>query len=137
VFTILSDKEKRDFYDKYGTEEEFREKYQKQHFHDQRHMEEMDPFEIFEMFFSGKMPKRGNVRYHYAEDNDDEDGVANGNGNRRRRVINKTTWTQFLPLVLLFIMYVVTYLIQSVTLRINILRNRCTALFDRMSFLMN
>ena len=42
AFKILSDKEKRIFYDKYGTEEEFREKYEKQYHHQDD--EEVDPF---------------------------------------------------------------------------------------------
>jgi DnaJ-class molecular chaperone len=44
AFKILSDKEKRQFYDKYGTEEEFREKYQQQYHHQED--EEIDPFVI-------------------------------------------------------------------------------------------
>jgi len=54
AFTVLSDKEKREFYDKYGTEEEYREKYHQAH-QNQQNEEDLDPFDLFNMFFNGNM----------------------------------------------------------------------------------
>ena len=63
AYQCLSDTEKRQFYDKYGNEEEFRQKYYQTH---QYYEEEMDPYDIFEILFGGP-------------------GMMNGRGRRRGR----------------------------------------------------
>lgn len=63
AFSILSDKEKKEFYDKYGTEEEFREKYAQQN--NQRYREEMDAFDLFEILFTGGDARFGRTRHVY------------------------------------------------------------------------
>ena len=52
AYTTLTDPKKKEIYDKYGSEEQFREKYYQEH-QQQFNEQEIDPFDIFEAFFSG------------------------------------------------------------------------------------
>ena len=65
AYQCLSDPEKKSFYDKYGNEEEFRQRYYQAH---QHYEEEMDPYDIFEILFGiPNMQGRGrrrNRNYH-------------------------------------------------------------------------
>jgi DnaJ family protein B protein 12 len=70
AYQCLSDPEKKNFYDKYGNEEEYRQRYYQAHHHDE---EEMDPYDIFEILFGipnlqgrGRRRENRNFRRHYA-----------------------------------------------------------------------
>ena len=51
MFQILKEPEKKEFYDKYGPEEEVREKMAKQQKY--YYEDEMDEFDLFNIFFAG------------------------------------------------------------------------------------
>jgi len=112
AFTTLKDPEKKAFYDKYGSEEEYREKYhQQQHGHHDE--EEMDPFDLFEMFFSGM---NGNVRYQrggngrvFRRQQHPEEGGAQQARPQQRAVV----WMQLLPFFALILFSVVPYLFSN------------------------
>lgn len=114
VFQVLSNEEKKNFYDKYGPEEEVREKINQQQRQYQRYeFDEQDPFELFRMFFGGGMD--GHFEF---------DGRVFRAQNQRRRhqeqgerpPVNRfqLILSQFLPLILVFVLYVFPYLFQSV-----------------------
>lgn len=114
---MLNDKEKREFYDKYGTEEEFREKYQQQNVRRNQGFEEMDPFDLFEMFFTGgngRFERNGGRfvfrRNNYYEEEEDE----NQEQRRARQVRQRPGLTQLLPFIMLIAMYVIPYIFNSV-----------------------
>ncbi len=89
AYQCLNDPEKKAFYDKYGNEAEFKEKYyQANH---RYYQEEMDPFEAFNIFFgNGFYPNGG--RYHYSNEDNSNDGLRN-----RRSII------QLFPFLLMFL----------------------------------
>ena len=59
AYQCLSNEEKKAFYDKYGNEEEFRQKYYASH---QNYEQEMDPFDIFDILFGNDPRMRGRRR---------------------------------------------------------------------------
>ncbi len=104
-FTTLSNEEKRTFYDKYGPEEEVRDRmHQQQAYFNQN---EQDPFDLFNMFFAGN----GNFEFHQG-----------GNVFRRRqRQANhqpQQGYTlllyQLLPFLLFIMMYILPVIFKSV-----------------------
>ena len=103
AYQCLSDTEKKAFYDKYGNEEEFKEKYyQATH---RYYQEEMDPFEAFNIFFGNDFYPSGRRYHHYHYEENSNDGMRN-----RRSII------QLFPVLLLFLVYLlpsISYLFQS------------------------
>ena len=119
AFTTLKDPEKKQFYDKYGSEEELREKYaqQNQGYYGE---EEMDPFDLFEMFFSGNTAgfyqrngrvfrRRGNEDVHQNQHQHRQQNRQQGQ-NRPHPMM----WMQMLPLIVLILYSILPYLLQSV-----------------------
>ena len=110
-FTTLKDPEKKEFYDKYGPEEEVREKYHQQQ--QRYHQEEMDPFDLFEMFFSGGnqgfYQQGGRVFRRRREDEAD-----NAQQRQPRQNPKYMVYMQMLPLLVLILFSVIPYLFQSV-----------------------
>jgi hypothetical protein len=108
AFTTLKDPEKKQFYDKYGTEEEFREKYhQQQTFHYEE--DEMDPFDLFEMFFSNQGFYQRNGRVYRRQRNEQEQHQHN----RQRVPARNLVLIQFLPFFVLILFSVLPYLFQT------------------------
>ena len=108
AYQTLIDPKKKEIYDKYGSDEEFRQKYYEQN-QRQYEAEEMDPFDIFEAFFSGgdinEILHRKMQRQRAAQE-------------RFNRNINPTVAKflplfQLLPLLLMIISYVLPSLLQS------------------------
>jgi len=108
AYQTLIDPKKKEIYDKYGSDEEFRQKYYEQN-QRQYEAEEMDPFDIFEAFFSGgdinEILHRKMQRQRAAQE-------------RFNRNINPTVAKflplfQLLPLLLMIISYVLPSLLQT------------------------
>ena len=66
AYQCLSNEEKKAFYDKYGNEEEFRQKYYASH---QNYEQEMDPYDIFDILFGNDPRMRGRRRNRNAQFN--------------------------------------------------------------------
>ena len=102
AYQCLSNPEKKNFYDKYGNEEEFKQKYyQANH---RYYQEEMDPFEAFNMFFGNGFFQNHGTRFYYSSDNDE------GQTRNNRSIIH------FLPIIMLLIVYILpnlTFLFES------------------------
>jgi len=111
AYQILSNDEKRKFYDKYGTEEEFREKYQSQH---QNFEEDLDPFDIFDILFNGpdgfqrRRQFRRNNNY-YQRENHNHNNNNNVNIQRNKFAV----FIQFLPLIFLLLVNILPDLLKS------------------------
>ena len=104
AYQTLSDPEKKSFYDKYGNEQEFKEKYFQRHH--RYYQEEMDPFEAFNIFFGNGFFPGG--RYHFRTDFEPNQGVNNINANSKL--------IQLIPLLFVLIIYILpnlTFLFES------------------------
>lgn len=120
-FTTLKDPEKKTFYDKYGTEEEFREKYAQQHQNHQYDEDEMDPFDLFEMFFTGGnmngnvFRQRGGRMYRRPQPTDDPE-FRRANQRVNPQMNRNVMIVQLLPFLILILFSVVPYLFNTVIL---------------------
>lgn len=126
AFTTLKDPEKKSFYDKYGSEEEYREKYTQQHNH-QYQDEEVDPFDLFEMFFTGGMGgnvhfQRGGRVFRRRYNQQPEEAEEQGHQQNQRRAGNNryVALIQLLPFLLIVLYSFIPYLLQTVLLYINV-----------------
>ena len=94
AYQCLSNEEKKAFYDKYGNEEEFKQKYyQANH---RYYQEEMDPFEAFNIFFGNGFYPHGHRHRHYYYSNDNHN---NGEMQNRRTIFH------LLPILFFFLIY--------------------------------
>ncbi|XP_039273142.1 dnaJ homolog subfamily B member 12-like [Styela clava] len=104
AFGVLSDSEKRREYDLYGPEEENTPRTRQRYSHRRHHYDDVDPDEIFNMFFGGGFPsgnvrvfRRGNTFYSYGNRGQrDHDEQMQGN--------NVAAWLQFMPVLVLLLL---------------------------------
>ena len=113
AYQILSIKEKKEFYDKYGNEAEFKEKYYKKR-KKNYYEEEMDPFDAFNVFFGGYSNRtfytktnRNKQRKNYNNNHREYHHNVNINNNNNSKMI---IFSYFLPLFIVLI-----YLIPSIS----------------------
>ncbi len=93
AYQCLSNPEKKSFYDKYGNEEEFKQKYyQANH---RYYEEEMDPFEAFNFFFGNGFYPNARRNFYYSNHNPNEGEVRN----------NRSIF-HFIPVLLLMLVYI-------------------------------
>lgn len=92
AFACLNDKNKRAIYDEHGSEQNFRQQYS------QQFNEEDDPFDMFEMFFTGNV-NRNRRRGNYARNGNTFFYSANQSSNDSRNGLSKLI--QFLPILLI------------------------------------
>jgi tetratricopeptide (TPR) repeat protein len=118
AFTHLKEPEKREFYDKHGTEEEFRERHTAQQTH--YYEEEVDPFDLFEMFFMGgnagfqrqqRMFRRRQQQQY--EEQEAQQGQPNRAANPRMN--RYVMFVQLIPFFMIILFSVVPYLFQTVS----------------------
>ena len=103
AYQTLTDPKKREIFDKYGSEEEYREKvYQER----QQQYEEFDPYDIFDMFFSGMDPEtyrrqRRNYRRTHVQTQVNP------------KVVKFLPYIQLIPFVIMFLSYILPSLLQK------------------------
>lgn len=104
AYTILSNEEKKDFYDKYGPEDEAREKmHQQQRYYYEQ--DERDPFEMFNSFFQGGFEfENGNIYRRQQQ-----------RGAARPRGLVSIIY-QLIPIILFLIIYIVPIIFKSVSI---------------------
>ena len=103
AYQTLTDPKKREIFDKYGSEEEYREKvYQER----QQQYEEFDPYDIFDMFFSGIDPEiYRRQRRNYRR--------TNVQTNVNPKVVKFLPYIQLIPFVIMILTYILPNLFQK------------------------
>lgn len=109
----MKDPEKRKIYDTYGSEEEIREK-QAQYQTKFQYEEDMDPFDLFEMFFNGGGSFNQNVNFRHRRNQNANHQQNNEQGRANVKINRFALLTQFLPLIILFFLSVIPSLFKSV-----------------------
>ena len=104
AYTTLTDPKKKEIYDKYGSEEQFREKYYQEH-QQQFNEQEIDPFDIFEAFFSGADINEVLRRRRY--------NVQRRQNNINPKYAKFLPFIQFIPFILMFLSYYLPVLLQE------------------------
>ena len=112
AYQCLSDPEKKSFYDKYGNEAEFREKYYRAH---QRYEEEMDPYDIFDILFggaamNGRAHRRGRNFYYRNNANN-----VHFNNFGAVELRGKSLLFFFIPFLLIILLQIIPELISFLT----------------------
>jgi DnaJ family protein B protein 12 len=116
AFSHLKDPEKRAFYNEHGTEEDFRERHA-QHYAEY-HEEDIDPFDLFEMFFNGGQMngqfRRQRQQRVFRRRNHEAENVP------LRPVGRIALLIQLLPFLLIILYSFLPYIFDSVIYLINI-----------------
>jgi len=90
-FSCLSNKEKRKIYDEHGTEQAYRQQYRRYF----REEDDIDPEDLFDLFFGMGFHRRPRRRYHYQ---------SNGQHQTQMRNQQPDVLRQLLPLLAIFIL---------------------------------
>lgn len=110
AYQTLSDPEKKTMFDKYGTEEEYREKYYQAH--QQQYEEDIDPYDLLNKFFSGQF----NARYSNRTPRGQETYYENNDNQRpNQQNVRLLGLIQILPIILIFGGYILSSLFQTVS----------------------
>eukprot|EP00340_Litonotus_pictus_P007119 CAMPEP_0170523248 /NCGR_PEP_ID=MMETSP0209-20121228/8695_1 /TAXON_ID=665100 ORGANISM="Litonotus pictus, Strain P1" /NCGR_SAMPLE_ID=MMETSP0209 /ASSEMBLY_ACC=CAM_ASM_000301 /LENGTH=294 /DNA_ID=CAMNT_0010811255 /DNA_START=28 /DNA_END=912 /DNA_ORIENTATION=+ len=116
IYQVLTNDEKKTFYDKYGPEEEVRDRMHQQQQQYYTFQDDQDPFEMFRMFFGGM---DGQFEFQNGRVFRREMGRRQQQRpQREREPVNRYSLllSQLLPLILIFMLYVLPYLLQSTPL---------------------
>lgn len=112
----MKDPEKKAIYDKYGSEEEIRERYAQQNHYSHYEEDDVDPFDLFEMFFSNNFNNSQYQRARQARRQRQEEYFRDQEGNLRNtpRFNRNALLVQLLPLFMLMLFSAIPYLFQTV-----------------------
>ncbi len=112
AFSVLSDKEKKAFYDKYGDENEARERFTRT-YHRRYDEEDEDVFNVFNMFFGGEdvfgNAQRQRMRQRAQQEQEQEHAQAHEQRQNVRRNPHRLILMQLLPLILLALITLIPY----------------------------
>lgn len=113
AYQTLSDPKLKEQFDKYGSEEEYREKYYQEHQKQYEDDIELDPFEIFQMFMSGGLDqntieKLKRQRRRHQQQNANTPPMPQ----LSPKVMRIIQIVQMLPLILLFLYYAMPSLLE-------------------------
>lgn len=121
AFSVLSDTEKKAFYDKYGDENEARERFTKT-YHRRYDEDDNEVFNIFNLFFGGEDIFGRNINLHqrmHQQQNKNNNGQNQQHQNNPNgpRIVRNNPWQllfQLLPLIFLALFSILPYFLNSV-----------------------
>lgn len=125
----MKDPEKRKFYDQYGSEEEFREKYYQQ-YHHQPEEEDIDPMDLFFVILTGGDPRRIRRQRQRPREHFQQHEQHAQNAPRMNKYM---ALIQLLPFIVLVLFSVIPYIFQSVII-VLIIRDRTTNFIGMKNF---